>query len=247
MKFRKAAATSALVIAALGVTAGTVHADPAPAPAPVLPSLIDGINQGIGRVQQGAAQLLPSIHWNVKVENDSVVVDTDAGALTADGGQFQVRDNLGNVVVGFPLSYTLDDLEYPIQASIQGLRAVLTPSKNIADARPSGLLHNVTKQDAFDDAVSAAATQFGIITAIGTLVGTIVGGAAGCTLGFIGGAVIGLPILDLGGATGIAGCLAGAAIGIPLGAAAGLVLTGVPAAIIVGIGFFNRINAPENQ
>ncbi|MFD3428015.1 hypothetical protein [Nocardia fluminea] len=43
------------------------------------------------------------------------------------------------------------------------------------------------------------------------------------------------------------GCLAGAAVGIPLGAAAGLVLTGGPAVIAIGIGFHDRINAPGNQ
>ncbi|WP_067547926.1 hypothetical protein [Nocardia crassostreae] len=238
MQFKKFAATSALVIAALGITAGTAYADPAPAP--VLPSLIDGVDQGIG-------QVLPSIHWNTRIEGDSVVVETDKGSLTTDNGQFQVHDEQGNVVAGFPLSYTLNDLEYPIDAAVDGLRATLTPNTNPAAAHVSDFRHNVVKQDAFDDAVSAAATQFGIITSIGTLVGTIVGGVGGCAIGAVGGLVLGLPILDLGGATGIAGCLAGAAIGIPLGAASGLVLTGVPAAIIVGIGFVQRINAPEDQ
>ncbi|MFC9997497.1 hypothetical protein [Nocardia sp. NPDC127526] len=242
MKFSKVAATSALVIAALGVTAGTVHADPAPAPAPVLPSVIDGINQGI-------AQVAPSIHWNAHVEGNAVVVETDKGSMTTDNGQFQVRDEQGNVVVGLPLEYTLDDLSHPIDAAVDGLRATLVPSTDPAAARPASidLRHNVVKQEAFDDAVSAASTQFGMITAIGTLIGTVVGGAAGCALGIIGGATLGLPILEAGGLAPVFGCLAGAAMGIPLGAAAGLVITGIPAAIIVGIGFVQRINAPENQ
>ncbi|WP_067547929.1 hypothetical protein [Nocardia crassostreae] len=227
MKFSNVAATSALVIAALGVTAGTVHADPAPAP--VLPSVVDGVNQGVG-------QVLPSIGWNARIEGNSVVVETDKGSLTTDNGQFQVRDEQGNVVVGIPLAYTLNDLEHPIDAAVDGLRATLTPNTDPAAARPvsmDALRHDVVRQDAFDDAVSAAATQFGIITAIGTLIGTIAGGVIGCLFG----GVLGLAV----------GCLPGAAAGIGLGAAAGLVLTGVPAAIIIGIGFHNRINAPENQ
>lgn len=241
MKLKKIAATSALVIAALGIATGTSYAQPAaPAPAPgVIPSLIDGINQGVG-------QVLPSINWNAHLEGESIVLETTAGSMTTDNGQFQVRDNIGNVVTAFPLSYSLNDVEFPINAAVDGLRATLTPSKNPADARPIAV-KPVANQEAFDDAVSAAATQFGIITAIGTLVGTIVGGGAGCAIGGIGGLVLGIPVLDLGGATGLAGCLAGAAVGIPLGAAAGLVLTGVPAAIIVGIGFVNRINDPANQ
>ncbi|MEV6768168.1 hypothetical protein AB0N05_05985 [Nocardia sp. NPDC051030] len=224
MKFSKVAATSALVIAALGIATGTSHADTAPAPAPVLPSFLDGVNQGIN-------QLVPGIHWNTHIEGDSIVLDTDAGSMTNDNGQFAVRDNLGNVVTQFPLSYTVADLEYPINASVEGLRAVLTPSK----VASGPALHEVTssKQSSFDDAVGAAATQFGIATAIGTLVGTIIGGSLGLVIGGLFG--------------GIPGALAGAATGITLGAAAGLVLVGVPAAIIIGIGFVQRINNPAEQ
>ncbi|MFE5478909.1 MULTISPECIES: hypothetical protein [unclassified Nocardia] len=239
MNISKVAATSALVIAALGVATGTSHAAPAPAPAPVA-AFLDGVNQGVN-------QVLPGINWKTGIEGDAVVVETDAGSLTTENNQFQVRDNQGNIVAALPLAYTLDDLEYPIDAAVDGTRATLTPRTDVASARPSTLLKDVVRQDAFDDAVSAAATQFGIITAIGTLVGTLTGGLAGCAIGGVGGLVLGVPVLALGGATGLAGCLAGAAVGIPLGAAAGLVLTGVPAAIAIGIGFSNRINAPENQ
>ncbi|MGW4249026.1 hypothetical protein [Nocardia sp. NPDC004722] len=233
MQIRKFAATSTMVIAALGVTAGLAHAEPAPAPVPVLPSLIDGVNQGI-------AQVAPSIHWNAKIEGDSVVVDTDKGSLTTDNGQLQVRDDNGVVVTAVPLSYTVNDLDYPIQATVNGLRATLTPDTNPASARPTALpLHDVTssKQSSFDDAVSAAATQFGLATAIGTLVGTVIGGSLGLVIGGIAG----------GGVFSIPAALAGAATGITLGAAAGLVLVGVPAAIIVGIVFLNRINNPAEQ
>ncbi|MFF5034272.1 hypothetical protein [Nocardia salmonicida] len=237
MNISKVAATSALVIAALGVATGTSHAAPAPAP---VPAFLDGVNQGVN-------QVLPGINWKTGIEGDAVVVETDAGSLTTANNQFQVRDNQGNIVAALPLAYTIDDLEYPIDAVVDGTRATLTPRTDAASARPSTLLKDVVRQDAFDDAVSAAATQFGIITAIGTLVGTLTGGVAGCAIGGAGGILLGIPVLALGGATGVAGCLAGAAVGIPLGAAAGLVLTGVPAAIAIGIGFNNRINAPENQ
>ncbi|MGW4534462.1 hypothetical protein ACWEOI_26315 [Nocardia sp. NPDC004340] len=235
MQFSKIAATSALVISALGVTAGVAYADPAPAPAPVpvLPSLIDGVNKGIN-------QVAPAIHWNARIEGNAVVVDTDRGSMTTDNGQLQVRDDNGIVVAAVPLSYTVDDLDYPIQAGVEGLRATLTPSTDPAAARPTNLpLHQVTTdhQASFDDAVSAAATEFGLATAIGTLVGTVIGG----TLGFLIGGLAG------GGVLSIPGALAGAATGITLGGAAGLVLVGVPAAIIVGIIFLNRINNPAEQ
>ncbi|MVU76643.1 hypothetical protein GPX89_05210 [Nocardia sp. ET3-3] len=238
MQLSKLAATSAMVIAALGITAGTAHADPTPAPAPVpvLPSLLDGVNQGID-------QIAPGIHWNAKIDGNAVVVDVDQGSLTTDNGQLQVRDNGGNIVTAVPLAYTVDDLDHPIQATVEGLRATLVPNTDPAAARPTNLpLHEVTsdKQKSFDDAVGAAATQFGLATAIGTLIGTVVGGALGCVAGI----VVGTPGLLPGW---IGGCMAGAAVGITLGAAAGLVLVGVPAAIIVGIVFLNRINDPAEQ
>ncbi|MFD6351700.1 hypothetical protein [Nocardia tengchongensis] len=235
MQFSKIAATSALVISALGVTAGVAYAEPAPAPAPVpvLPSLIDGVNQGIG-------QVAPAIHWNARIEGNAIVVDTDKGSMTTDNGQLQVRDDNGIVVVAVPLSFTVEDLDYPIQASVEGLRATLTPNTDPAAARPTSLpLHDVTtaKQQSFDDAVSAAATEFGLATAIGTLIGTVIGGTLGLLIGGLAG----------GGVLSIPGALAGAATGITLGAAAGLILVGVPAAIIVGIIFLNRINNPAEQ
>ncbi|MET9492110.1 hypothetical protein [Nocardia sp. NPDC006630] len=235
MKFSKAAATSAMVIAALGISAGAVHAAPAPAPA------IPGISDIVNGVDQTIDQLVPSIHWNAEIQGDSVVLTTDAGSLTTVDDQFRMLDNKGGLVTAFPLSFIKDGLQYPIKAAIDGLRATLTPNLDPAAARAVDLpVHEVVQQKAFDDAVGAAGAQFGVITAIGTMVGTLVGAIGGCALG----AFLGTPVLLPGW---IGGCITGALIGIPLGAAAGLVLTGVPAAIVVGIGFFQRINDPANQ
>lgn len=243
MKFSKVAATSALVIAALGIASGTSYADTAPAPAapnPVIGALLDGVNQGIN-------QVVPSIGWNVAREGDSIVVTTTAGSLATADGQFQVLDNQGGLVTAVPTSYTLADAEYPIDVAVDGLKATLTPRTDAARPVSDPLRHNVVTQTAVDDAISAAATQFGLATAIGTLVGTIVGAGAGCVIGGVGGAVLGIPILDAGGLAPLGGCLAGALIGIPLGAAAGLILTGVPAAVIIGIALAVRLSDPANQ
>ncbi|UGT42169.1 hypothetical protein LTV02_01690 [Nocardia yamanashiensis] len=223
MRIKKFAATSALVIAALGVTAGTVNAAPAQAEA-------------------------TGIHWNTELAGNSVIVKTDIGSLTTEGDQLQVRDDAGTIVTAFPLTFVKNDgMAVPVAAAIDGNTATLTPNLDPSALRPTGLLHDVVRQDAFDDAVSAAATQFGLATSVGTLIGTVVGAGAGCVLGLIGGATLSLPLLEAAGFGPILGCLAGAGIGIPLGAAAGLILTGIPAGIAVGIGFFNRINLPENQ
>ncbi|MBF6330578.1 hypothetical protein [Nocardia transvalensis] len=214
MKFRKIAATSALVIAALGVSAGTSYAQPA----------------AVGN---------PDIHYTATVVDKSVVVHTDAGSLTTEGDQFQVRDNLGNVVAGFPLNYLKDGLSFPIAAEIDGNEATLTPSTDPAAAHPAPMLHPAASRQALDDAISTAGTEFGIATSLGTLIGTVIGLAGGCVLG----AFVGTPFLVIPGWIG--GCLTGAAVGAPLGAAAGLVTVGGIAGVAIAIEYFSRINAPD--
>jgi len=130
-------------------------------------------------------------------------------------------------------------MEWPIAAQINGNTATLTPSTNIADAHPATMLKPVDAKEIgsvdFNTALGTAATQFGLATAIGTLVGTIVGAVLGC----VAGAIIGMPALFVGGPFGM--CLAGASAGIALGAAAGMVLVGVPVGIASAIQFFSTV------
>ncbi|APB00423.1 hypothetical protein NS506_06387 [Nocardia seriolae] len=215
MRYKKFAATSALAIAALGISAGTAYADITPA-APADAS---------------------AIHWDAKIEGASVVLKTDLGSLDTQAGQFEVRDNDGGLVTSFPLSFQMDGLAHPVAAQIDGNTATFTPNMDPAAATPAPLLHDVASQADQDAAWSAASSQFGIATGMGTLIGTLIGGIGGCALG----AFLGTPVLLPGW---IGGCIMGAGIGIPLGAAAGLVLTGGVAAVVIGIGMFNRLNAP---
>ncbi|MGW4249027.1 hypothetical protein [Nocardia sp. NPDC004722] len=215
MRFKKFAATSALAIAALGISAGTAYAD---APA--------------------AATDAPGIHWDAKIEGASVVLKTDLGSLDTQDGQFQVRDDNGALVTAFPLLFQMDGLAHPVAAQIDGNTATFTPNMDPAAATPAPVLHNVASQADQDAAWSSASSQFGIATGMGTLIGTLIGGVGGCVLG----AVLGTPVLLPGW---IGGCLMGAGIGIPIGAAAGLVLTGGIAAIAIGIGLGARLAAPD--
>ncbi|MFE3258842.1 hypothetical protein ACFXPS_17475 [Nocardia sp. NPDC059091] len=224
MRYTKFAATSALAIAALGISAGTAYADPAAAAA-------------------------PGIHWDTKIDGASVVLKTDAGSLTTQDGQFQVRDNNGGLVTQFPLNIITGDVAHPVAAKIDGNTATFTPNMDpaasfAAPALPAPVVKDVASQADQDAAFGAAVNQFGIASSMGTLLGTLVGGVAGCAIGALGGAIAGVVIMSV--PTGIAGCVAGAAIGIPLGAAAGLIGVGGPAAIAVGIGLFNRLNAPDS-
>ncbi|MET8650831.1 MULTISPECIES: hypothetical protein [Nocardia] len=227
MKLKKFAATSALVIAAVGVTSATAYAAPAPAPAP-------------GSTIQ--TDVLPGIHYTANIVDNSVVLKTDAGSLTTQGSQFQVLDGQGNLVAGMPLTYLKDGMEWPIAAQVDGNTATFTPSTDVADARPATMLQPVAAQDIggadFNTSLSVAATQFGLATGIGTLVGSLVGGVLGC----VAGAVIGAPLVVptfFAGPLGL--CVAGAGVGIALGAAAGMIVLGVPVGIASAIQFYNAV------
>ncbi|MFJ9367100.1 hypothetical protein ACIRRA_22125 [Nocardia sp. NPDC101769] len=196
-----------------------------------------------------ATSAAPGIHWDTKIDGASVVLKTDAGSLTTQDGQFQVRDNNGGLVTQFPLSWLDNAGAHPIAAQIDGNTATFTPNMDPAavvpaPALPAPALRDVANQADQDAAFSAAVNQFGIVTSMGTMLGTLIGGVAGCAIGAAGGAIAGVVVMSV--PTGIAGCVAGAAIGIPLGAAAGLVLTGVPAAIAVGVGLAQRLTAPDS-
>ncbi|WP_051179037.1 hypothetical protein [Nocardia concava] len=207
MRFKKFAATSALAIAALGISAGTAYADPAPAPT------------------------ADAIHWDAKIEGASVVLKTDLGSLTQQDGQFQVLDADGGLVTAFPLSFQTDGLAHPVAAQIDGNTATFTPNMDPAAATPAPVLHNVASQADQDAAWSAASSQFGIATGMGTLIGTLIGGVGGCALGavlgtpvllpgWIGGCLMGAGIgIPIGAAAGLVltGGVAAVAIGLGLG------------------------------
>ncbi|MBB5915211.1 hypothetical protein BJY24_004078 [Nocardia transvalensis] len=221
MKIRKFAATSVLLVAGLAASAGTVSAAPA-------------------ATEQGGSA--PVIHWNADVVGKSIVLTTDGGSLAARDNQFVVLDPAGTVIGGLPLAYRMDGLEYPVAATIDGNTATLTPSTDAADAHPVDMpLQFVDAQADFDSALSAAGTQFGLATGVGTLLGGLVGLVGGCILGAITVGALTAPIF-FAGAPG--GCIAGASVGVAIGAAGGSLLVGVPVGIASVVGFFQRLNTP---
>ncbi|WP_328396005.1 hypothetical protein [Nocardia sp. NBC_00416] len=232
MMMKTFTAASVLVAATVGLTAGTAYAAPAAAPAPPPGTTLQ-------------TDILPGIHYTANVVDNSVVLRTDAGSLTTQGTQFQVLDGQGKLVAGLPLTYLKDGREWPIAARVEGNTATFTPSVDPADARPAAMLSPVDIDDigGVDPAaaLSTAATQFGLATAVGTLIGSLVGGALGC----VAGAVIGAPLVVptfFAGPIGL--CVAGAATGVTLGAAAGMIVIGIPVGIASAIQFHNSVNGP---
>lgn len=173
MNVRKFAATAVLVIAAMGVTAGTSNADPAPA----------------------------EVKYESSVVGKDVVTTLEGGffSVTSDGKAVEVKDTGGHALVSLPLAYNVGDLQFPLteQVSDNGTKLSLTAVTDVTKAVARPGLHNVASVDENQRAMGAFSSQLGIAMAIGGLSGLTVGAIVGCVFGLplLGvGCIPGIPI-----------------------------------------------------
>ncbi|WP_330233925.1 hypothetical protein OHA40_16595 [Nocardia sp. NBC_00508] len=229
MLMRKFAATSALLIAALGVTAGTVNAAP--------------------EADNGA------VNFTARTTDTQSIITTDAGSMVIEDGVFKVKAANGNVLTATPLTFRLDDFEFPIAADISDRTATLTPQLDTAHAtyKPVALPYEdkapwKTEYDREQAAWSRLTSTISMGAAVGTLVGGIGGGAVGCILGGIAGATVAAAtIVGLFGPfipAAAIGCLGGIIAVGALGTVAGQLLVTAPVAIGAAIQYFTTINQP---
>ncbi|MGW4241026.1 hypothetical protein, partial [Nocardia sp. NPDC004722] len=226
MLMRKFAATAALAVAALGITAGTVNAAPA--------ADNDGINYTITQTET------------------SSILRTDAGSLVVENGNLELKAANGTVVAGTPLKFRVDNFEFPIAADVSDHTATLTPQfdmdhatyapvKDVAlpyeDQAPwkSDYDREQAAWNRMKDTISTGAT-------IGTLVGGIGGAALGCVIGGVVFAAATAPLATMFGVGPLAGCLIGASTVGFLGTLAGQVFVTAPVAIAAAIQYFSTIN-----
>ncbi|MFB8276533.1 hypothetical protein [Nocardia colli] len=230
MLIKKFAATSALLIAALGVTAGTVNAAPAEsAEAP--------------------------INFTSQATDTQSIISIDSGSIVVEDEALKIKAANGTTVAGTPLKFRLDEFEFPLAADISGRTATLTPQLDMSKAtyKPVALPFEdkapwKNEYDREQAAWSRMTSTISMGATIGTLVGGLGGAAVGCVLGgalggtIVGGTIVGLFGPFVGGI--IAGCLAGAAAMGALGVIAGQIFVTAPVAIGAAIQYFTTINQP---
>ncbi|MGO4617902.1 hypothetical protein AB4305_30000, partial [Nocardia sp. 2YAB30] len=196
MLMRKFAATSALLIAALGVTAGTVNAAPA----------TEADND--------------AVNFTAHNTDTQSIITTDAGSMVVEDGVFEVKAANGNVLTGVPLTFRVDDFEFPVAADIADHTATLTPQFDMEHAiyKPVALPFEdkapwKTEYDREQAAWNRMKDTIATGATIGTMVGGLGGGAVGCVLGGIAGATVAAAtIVGLFGAfipAAAIGCLGG--------------------------------------
>ncbi|MFE9321997.1 hypothetical protein ACIHDR_32380 [Nocardia sp. NPDC052278] len=229
MLMRKFAATSALVIAALGATAGTVNAAP--------------------ETDNGA------VNYTATATPSSTIIKTDAGSLVDEGGVFKIKAVDGTTLAGTELSFRVDDFVFPIAADIQDHTATLTPQFDMAHAvyKPVALPFEdkapwKSDYDREQAAWNRLTSTISMGATIGTLVGGLGGGAIGCVLGGIAGATVAAAtIVGLFGPfipAAAVGCIGGIIAVGALGTLAGQIFVTAPVAIAAAIQYFTTINQP---
>jgi hypothetical protein len=184
--------------------------------------------------QANAAPSPGNIGYSADIAGDHVVLTTDIGSLRTSGNQLQIVDSKGNVAASIPLLYNLDGKQYPIETSIDGRTASLTPVRDAAAAEPvtvsDAIRHDVaapaTREERDLQALQTLGSYVNVSVAVGGLIGTILGGVIGC--------VVSLP----------AGCLPGLVTGAGIGGVVGTIAVGGPVLIGAAIQYFNTINSP---
>ncbi len=225
-RIARATVVAVTVVSAMGIGSGTVVAAPATLNRHTL-----------------STEIMPGVHYTSDTLDQSVVIETGMATLISQGGQFQVKDATGTTVAGV-VSFAvkpkaLEVLEAPDEVKA-AVRAA-TPDMHLEDIAAD------PRTERFDTAIQAAINEFDLAVGIGTLGGGVIGAAVGCGVGAVAGAVFGAPILDAGGLTLIAGCLAGAGVLGGLGAIAGAAILGIPVGIAAAVKFHNTMNHPYDE
>ncbi|MEV6772476.1 hypothetical protein AB0N05_27960 [Nocardia sp. NPDC051030] len=233
MLSKKMAASAAMMIAAVGIAAGTAGAAP----------IAD--DNGV-------------INYSATATETNTIIRTDAGSMVVDNGIFKIKAADGTVVAGTELKFNVDDFQFPIAAEIKDHVATLTPEFNMEKAvyKPVAQEINLPFENSapwksdydreqaawkrMTDTISMGAT-------IATLVGGIGGAAVGCVIGFGVAGVASAPLAALFGAGPILGCLGGAAAVAFLGTLAGQLFITAPVAIAAAYNYFTTINQPTLQ
>ncbi|GAA1482734.1 hypothetical protein GCM10009624_31740 [Gordonia sinesedis] len=198
----------------------------------------------------GVAQAAPTpttqpVKYTVSNTKDTVKIAVGNGSIGVDDGFVVIKNKANAELWKMPLSYNMENRQFPIDAKQADNAVTLTPSKNLKRstlidgakvevARKAAAKGPQTKQERDDKALARFNEQLRagmtISTIVGTAIGAVVGGIAGC--------VLGLP-------AGPFGCIF---VGLPLGATvggiAGTVFGGGGTLIVAGIQYLQTINSP---
>ncbi|MET8798176.1 hypothetical protein ABZV91_17290 [Nocardia sp. NPDC004568] len=242
MTIPRSTVIAALVTGSLAMGFGTAHADPAQAPAPEKPT---PVNYSLQLVEKTVVATLQGgsfsiVEKEVEPVSDPAVTEGGEAAAPEKDEFVEVKDKLGNLLVSWPLDFSVAGTEVPVKPVLKNDDTVLelTPEKtDIQVAQPVNAVNLTAKPIASpsenQSAMNEFTTQFSLATAVGGFLGTAIGVVAGGIVGCI----LGLPLFAVG-------CIPAAVAGAGIGGILGTVAFGGPALAVAGMELINTIQAP---
>ncbi|WP_280239702.1 hypothetical protein [Nocardia abscessus] len=245
MQITKLALAAAFTTAAVSIAAGTGSAAPETASG-------DGTSVEATSTETATAE---AVGFTAHATETASIISIDSGSLVVEDQVLKVKAADGTVVAGAPLTFRVDEFEFPIAAEISERTATLTPQFDLARAayKPVALPFEdkapwKTEYDREQAAWSRMTSTISMGATIGTLVGGIGGASVGCILGGIAGATVAAAtIVGMFGPfipAAAVGCLGGIVAVGALGTVAGQILVTAPVAIGAAIMYFSTINSP---
>ncbi|MGW6117988.1 hypothetical protein ACWFRF_03015 [Nocardia sp. NPDC055165] len=220
MHFRTAAAAALLTVGAVAAATGIAHAEPTPT---------------------------SEVHYAATQSGKSAVVTVDAGSLLIDQDRLQVKGQQGQLLASMPLSFHLDDKILPIEATVEGRTATLTPVTDPARAVTATAIASLedvaarTREERDREAFTKMDGQIRFSVMVGAIIGGVLAGGVGCVVG----GVVAAPTAVLTAIFGpLAGCVAGALAMAPVGALGGTLFVAAPVALASALQYFATINSP---
>ncbi|BDT96356.1 hypothetical protein IFM12275_63320 [Nocardia sputorum] len=243
MQITKLALAAAFTTAAVSIAAGTSSAAP------------DVATADSTSVEATSTETAEAIGFTAHATETASIITIDSGSLVVEDQVLKIKATDGTVVAGTPLTFLVDEFEFPITAEISERTATLTPQFDLAHAtyKPVALPFEdkapwKTEYDREQAAWSRMTSTLSMGATIGTLVGGIGGAAVGCVLGGIAGATVAAAtIVGMFGPfipAAAVGCLGGIVAVGALGTVAGQILVTAPVAIGAAIMYFSTINSP---
>ncbi|MGW4094633.1 hypothetical protein ACWEH3_32930, partial [Nocardia sp. NPDC004718] len=83
-----------------------------------------GIASGSAGAQPGADD---AVGFTAHATDTQSIVTTDAGSMVVEDGLFKIKAANGAVLAGMPLTFRVDEFEFPIAAEVADHTATLTP------------------------------------------------------------------------------------------------------------------------
>ncbi|WP_280254324.1 hypothetical protein [Nocardia abscessus] len=245
MQITKLALAAAFTTAAVSIAAGTGSAAPEAAS-------VDGTSVEATSTETATAE---AVGFTAHATETASIISIDSGSLVVEDQVLKVKAADGTVVAGAPLTFRVDEFEFPIVAEVSERTATLIPQFDMAHAayQPVALPFEdkapwKTEYDREQAAWSRMTSTISMGATIGTLVGGIGGASVGCILGGIAGATVAAAtIVGMFGPfipAAAVGCLGGIVAVGALGTVAGQILVTAPVAIGAAIMYFSTINAP---